>query len=191
MSLARYFCSNRISHLLCFFAVVITAASTPLSAEPEKTIHVSGVVAQPSDWSEARLEKEFAADMRTVQYTSHGGQHSAKCVALVTLLKAAGVQTELKMDPKADPKVKNYPLRFVVMVAGRDGYTAAFSLGELMPEVGNEAVWLAVEVDGKPLADADGPARLIVPGDDKPARNVHAVGTITIVDGAKATTQPG
>jgi DMSO/TMAO reductase YedYZ molybdopterin-dependent catalytic subunit len=129
--------------------------------------------------------------MRTVQCTSQGGQHSAKCVALVTLLKAAGVQTELKMDPKADPKVKNYPLRFVVMVAGRDGYTAAFSLGELMPEVGNEAVWLAVEVDGKPLADADGPARLIVPGDDKPARNVHAVGTITIVDGAKATTQPG
>jgi DMSO/TMAO reductase YedYZ molybdopterin-dependent catalytic subunit len=169
-------------------------AATPVvfAGERPHALHVDGQVAQPSDWPSSRLEKNFAADMQTVPYTSHGQQHSAKCVALVTLLKAAGVQTELKMDPKADPKAKNYPLRFVVLVAGRDGYSTAFSLGELMPEVGHAAVWLAVEVDGKPLAGDDGPARLIVPADGKPARNVHGVGTITIIDTTKAaTTQPG
>ena len=175
-----------------FVAIALICSRTAMAADPGSAIRIGGAGVQSSEWTSARLEKEFAADMHTVQYTSHGQQHSAKCVGLVTLLKAAGVQTELKMDPKADPKTKNYPLRLVVMVAGRDGYTAAFSLGELMPEVGHEDVWLAVEVDGKALAGDDGPARLIVPGDDKPARNVRAVGTITIVDGAKAaTTQAG
>jgi hypothetical protein len=171
---------------------MMLAMRTAFAANSDNTVHIDGAVAQPSNWSAALLGKAFASDMQTVQYTSKGQKHSAKCVALVALLKAAGVQTELKMDPKADPKSKNYPLRLVVMVAGRDGYTAAFSLGELLPEIGHEEVWLAVEVDGKALAGDDGPARLIVPGDDKPARNVREVGTITIIDGAKAaTTQPG
>jgi DMSO/TMAO reductase YedYZ molybdopterin-dependent catalytic subunit len=181
---------RRFGLLLLLFAVLATPMA--LAADADNVIRVGGQVAQASDWTAARLEKELATDMQTVQFTSHGQQHAAKCVSLLDLLKAAGVETDLKMGPKVDPKEKNYALRLMVIVAGRDGYTAAFSLGELLPDVGHEDAWLAVEVDGKALGDADGPARLIVPGDAKPARWVRGVGTISIVDGAKAaTTQPG
>lgn len=90
------------------------------------------------------------------------------------------------MDPAADPKDKNFPLRLVVVVTGRDGYVAAFSLAELLTDVGNTDAWLALDLDGKPLPQAHGPAKLIVPADQKPARWVRGIGTIWILDGAAA-----
>jgi hypothetical protein len=70
----------------------------------------------------------------------------------------------------------------VVLVKGRDGYGVVFSLPELMAAVGNRTVWVALEEDGKPLAESDGPVRLIVPDDNAPARAVHEVGEIEVVE---------
>jgi hypothetical protein len=44
--------------------------------------------------------------------------------------------------------------------------------------------------EAKPLADKDGPVRLIVPSDSKPGRWVHAVAKITVIDPTAATTRP-
>jgi DMSO/TMAO reductase YedYZ molybdopterin-dependent catalytic subunit len=94
------------------------------------------------------------------------------------------------MDPKADPKTKNSQLRLVVIVEARDGYTVAFSLAELLADVGNRPVWLSLELDGQPLSERDGPIRLIVPEDQKPARWVHSVKSISMVDESRPTTRP-
>jgi hypothetical protein len=105
-------------------------------------------------------------------------------------LKAAGAPVELKMDSKSDPGLKSYSLRFVAVARGRDGYVVAFSLAELLPEIGNRHVWLALDEDGQPMSEQDGPMRLLSPDDQKPARGVHQLAEIAIVDTAAATTRP-
>jgi DMSO/TMAO reductase YedYZ molybdopterin-dependent catalytic subunit len=177
---------RRTQHLREYFrtvlwiTVVLGAATAAYPAEPDSVLHVEGEVPKPSDWTVKRLREELALQIKPVQFTSRGKQHTANCLPLLSVLKAAGVQTELKMDPKADPKVKNAEVRLVVLVEGSDGYGAAFSLAELLPEVGNRQVWLALDLDGEPLTGRDGPTRLIVPDDQKPARWIRNVAVIHV-----------
>src|SRR5215469_14060392 len=160
---------------MLLMAGVLLGGGVLTAAEPQNVIHVDGAVAKPGDWTAARIANDLATELRPLHYESRGRKHVSKCVPLLALLKAAGVQTTLKMDPSADPKTKNMPVRLVVIVIAQDGYAAAFSLAEMLPELGRRDVWLALDVDGNPLSESDGPARLIVPGDQKPARWVRGI----------------
>ena len=122
--------------------------------------------------------KEFSGDIRTVHYSLKGEDGSARCVPLLTLLQAA--------QPKLNRKVKNHQLAFVALVRADDGYTIAFSLGELLPEFGKQGVFLALDRNGKPLGEEEGPVQLIVPADSKPARWIHGVTRILLIDGFEA-----
>ncbi|MGX1788427.1 hypothetical protein ACWIGM_16880 [Bosea sp. NPDC055332] len=66
-------------------------------------------------------------------------------------------------------------LQRTFVVTGRDGYSVAFSLGEIIPDLGGRAVMVAERVDGRTLSDRDG-LRLIVPGDKRGARSVRGAG---------------
>ena len=66
-----------------------------------------------------------------------------------------------------------------VRVTASDHYQAVFSLGELDPMLGNEQVILADTQDSHPPGK-DGPFRLIVPGDKRPARWIRHVTTIEV-----------
>ena len=72
------------------------------------------------------------------------------------------------------------------MVRGRDGYAAAFSLAELLPEFGHAVAWVAWDRDAKPLPPEAGPVELLVPGDVKAARWVHGVAAVTVMDATGA-----
>jgi DMSO/TMAO reductase YedYZ molybdopterin-dependent catalytic subunit len=161
-------------------AILLGGLSTGFSAELDAGVHVDGEVAKASDWSVSRIRAELGSEIKPVQYVSKGQQHTANCVGLLSVLKAAGVQTTLKMDPKADPKVKNAELRLVIFVEGADGYGAAFSMAEMLSDIGNRAVWLELDVDGQPLPARDGPMRLIVPEDAKPGRWIREVAFIHV-----------
>jgi len=162
------------------------------------TVHVGGSVATPMDLTVAQMQQQFAADIKAVTYNSKGQPHVFQCVPLLTVLKAAGVDTNFKMMGGAAPKVKNPQMRLVVVVSGRDGYTVAFSMAELLPMVGDRTAWVALTEDGEALSANDGPVRLIVPQDGMPSRGVHEVAGITVVDAgdfgelsrAVAATQP-
>jgi hypothetical protein len=160
------------------------------AAAPADEIHIQGSTTKPSDWTVEQIQTQLAADIKPVEYKSKGAMHTFSCVPLVSLLKAAGVPVEFVMKPGADPKVKNPQMRRAVLVSGRDGYSVAFSMAELLPMVGNRAVWVALEEDGKPLSENDGPVRLIVPDDGMPARGVHGVASIDVVEVNAAATQP-
>jgi hypothetical protein len=163
----------------------------PAGADPQPVaVSVSGAVDKPGDWTAARLKAELAADVKAVDFSRHGQKHTASAISLLSLLKAEGIKTELKMGPAVAPKEKNYPLRLVVVVSGRDGYTATFSVAEILPDFGNRAVWLEMDEDGKPLPDRFGPVSLLVPDDVLPGRWVHGIGTIMVLDASAATTQP-
>ncbi|WP_199098470.1 molybdopterin-dependent oxidoreductase [Dyella sp. ASV21] len=95
-------------------------------------------------------------------------------VSLAEVLKRAGLPLE---------KLRGRALAQYVRVTAADHYQVVFGLGELDPTLGNANVLLVDERDGKPLSE-DGPFRLLVPADARPARWVRNVTTIEVLDGA-------
>jgi len=172
--------------------VIVSLAATPFAFcnDAAGSIHIGGAGIAGTDWTVDQIEKQFAKEITQIAYTGHGQKHIFGRIPLVSLLKAAGVPVELKMSPSADPKLKSFSLRFVAVARGRDGYVVAFSLAELLPEVGNRHVWVALDEDSQPISEEDGPIRLLSPDDQKPARGVHQLAEITIVDTAAATSRP-
>jgi tungstate transport system substrate-binding protein len=141
-------------------------------------LHVTAPDGTTKQWPAGQLKQAFAANLSDVEYTARdGGKHTSPAVPLLAVLRAAGVPAELKMDPAADPKMKNANLRLTVAVEGADGYAASFTLAELLPDVGRREAWLA-------LAPDPSPPRLIIPQDRKPARWVRDVARIRAYDAA-------
>ncbi len=154
------------------------AAPSRHQVQREEACRIEGAVDRPGDWTRTRLTNEFAADIKSVSYTLKGGKSQAHCIPLLTLVQAA--------KPRLNPKAKNHQLAFAVMVRADDGYTVCFSMGELSPRIGKRAVWLALDRDGKPLPESDGPLQLLSTDDEKPARWVRSVVSITLVDGLQS-----
>ena len=76
----------------------------------------------------------------------------------------------------------------VVLATARDGYTAAFSVGELRMNRANPKVFLVAESASGPLPDKEGPVRLIVYGDVvRSAYGLARVELKVLADNAKDT----
>jgi len=175
--------------ILCIICSILF--TTTLHAGPAAdAITVAGEVSKPGDWTADKIKTELAADLTTLSYTGHDGKHTSTVVPLVSLLKAAGVATQLKQDPKAAPGVKHAELHYVITVEGRDGYYMVFSIAELMKEIGNRKVYLALDADGKPWNETEAPMKLIALDDEKPARWVHSLQKITVMKITPSATQP-
>jgi hypothetical protein len=157
-------------------ALFLCAASLPACAQEGGSFRIAGAVKKPGEWTVARVTRELAGSVREVRYQLKEEMHVARCVPLAALLDAA--------ELSSDSKRKNPRLAFAAIVHGRDGYAVCFSLGELTPDISASEVWVALEVDGKPLAGKDAPVRLLVPSDKKPARWIFGIESITVVDGA-------
>ncbi|MGH8159575.1 MAG: molybdopterin-dependent oxidoreductase [Rhodanobacter sp.] len=99
-------------------------------------------------------------------------------VALEDLLHRSGAP--------AGEQLRGQAMRSVVRVTASDHYQVVFSLAELDPTLGNEQVILADTQDGHPLGK-DGPFRLIVPGDKRPARWIRNVTAIEVVSDSTHT----
>ncbi|WP_213604532.1 molybdopterin-dependent oxidoreductase [Pseudoxanthomonas japonensis] len=109
---------------------------------------------------------------RTVSMDVHGKAMTCSGVDLVDILRHAGAMP-------ADP-LRGTDLARHVEVRARDGYTVVFSLGELDPTLGKQRVYVTDQCDGKPLPADAGPARLLIPGDTRPARSARQVQTFII-----------
>jgi hypothetical protein len=57
-----------------------------------------------------------------------------------------------------------------VVVEAADGYRVVFALAELDPSIGARHVLVVDREDGNPLSASDGPYRLVVEGEVRPAR---------------------
>jgi DMSO/TMAO reductase YedYZ molybdopterin-dependent catalytic subunit len=167
--------------------VLVAVPATPVTRRREETqtFRIQGAVERPGEWTAARVTSELAHDLKTVSYTLKGhngearGTGEARGVPLLAFVQAAG--------PRPRPGAKNGLLAFTVVVRCRDGYTVAFSLGELLPDVGAREALLALEKDGKPLAGEEGPAQIIVTQDQKPARWARGIRSILVLDAADLT----
>ncbi len=158
-------------------ALCLPAFLPPAYAGSPAAFQVAGAVSKPRTWTAAQLPKELPAEVRTISYTLRGTAHTAHAVPLWAVVQA--------VQPQINPQIKRHLLQFVAAVQGHDGYTVDFTLGEIAPDFGASAVWVAWDEDGKPLPEDAGPVQLLVPGDKRAARWVHGVSAITLADMAQ------
>jgi hypothetical protein len=93
-------------------------------------------------------------------------------VLLGSILERTGVPRGEKLRGKA--------LRTIVVITATDGYEVVFSLPETDPAFTDRLIVLADTKDGKPLPEKEGPFRIVVPAEKRPARWIRNVRTIAI-----------
>lgn len=116
---------------------------------------------------------EFAAMPHiAVNADFHGEKHVFEGVPLTSLVARAGAPT--------GDQLRGSELKHVVVVTSRDGYQVVLSLAETDPAISPRRVILADRADGAVIGGEDGPFRLVVEGDLKPARSARMVTSIEI-----------
>lgn len=151
-----------------FAAGCLAVAS--LCASAAEVLEIRGAVAQPLRLDLAALAARPGEVLRVQGERGASGDY--RCLRLHALLREAGV-----VEGKA---LSGAHLTDFVLAAAPEGYTALFSLAELDPLLGNIRAWVCYQRDGQPLADEEGPLRLVVEGEQRHARWVRHLGSVEV-----------
>ena len=154
----------------CLASVASAQGHEPKTTGPS-SVNVTGEVLHPLTLTAA----DMAAMPRTTVSAKdkQGASHTYSGVALADIFNKAGVTTGAQLRGKNMTKY--------VLVSCADGYKVVFSLAELDSAFTDRVVILADQMEGKLLSPANGPFRIIVPGDKKPARDCFQVASIAIL----------
>jgi DMSO/TMAO reductase YedYZ molybdopterin-dependent catalytic subunit len=150
--------------------ILLLVAITTFGQTKEASVKISGEVTTPM---EIKL-----ADMQQLQQTQvsrkdkDGKDHMYTGVLLSAILQRAGAT--MGKDLKGENLTK------YATVEASDGYQVVFALAELDKDFTDRQIILATQIDGKPLAPADGPFRIIVQDEKKPARCIKQVTGIKV-----------
>lgn len=160
--------------LIVFFALV-GILTKPLSAQAQTTekqgsVKVSGEVTMPLELKLSDLQQ--MPQTTVIRKDKDGNDHSYSGVVLAVILQKAGAT--MGKDLKGENLTK------YVSVEASDGYQVIFALAELDKDFTDRTIILADTVDGKPLAPGDGPFRIIVQDEKKPARCIKMVTAIKV-----------
>lgn len=162
----KYICSA-IAFL--FLTAGLTTFATA-QVKAEAVVKIGGALTGPRSITVADLQK-----MERVQVSRKdrdNKEHQYAGVSLSGLLAFSGATTG--KDLRGENLVK------YVIVEASDGYQVVFSLAELDPEFSDDKIILADTIDNAPLAPADGPFRIIVQKDKRPARCIKQVSSIRV-----------
>jgi hypothetical protein len=145
-------------------AALLAAGGPAFAAVPPVTL---------PDGRTVRLSPQAIASLprQSVSATAHGKTATYGGYDLRQVLEAAGVRSSA---------LRGQAMTATVTVSAPDGYRVVFALSELDPTLGNRQVWLVDRENGQPLPANDGPWRLVVPADQRPARWVRQVLAITV-----------
>jgi DMSO/TMAO reductase YedYZ molybdopterin-dependent catalytic subunit len=136
----------------------------------EASVKITGEVTKPFVLTLADLNKMPRIEVSRKDRDNQEHQYSG--VLLSGLLTQAGATM--------GKELRGENLTKYVIVEASDGYQVIFSLAELDPEFSDEKIILADTIDKNPLAAADGPFRIIVQNDKRPARCIKQVNSIKI-----------
>jgi hypothetical protein len=156
--------------------ICLLLASAGAQQPPSASLKVSGdipnALALTAD-NLARMPRETA-----LLINEHdGSQTTYEGVLLREILKKAGAPFGHDLRGKA--------LTSYVIAKAGDGYQVIFTLAELDADLANERILVADKRGGQPLAEHEGPLRLVVAGDKRPARAVRMLEEIQVVQVAK------
>lgn len=156
--------------LLAFSSIDVAAQTAPAD-QPAVRVIADGKTPMT-------LDRAALAAMPRVSITAsahHEAPSQWQGVALQSILQKVGA-------PSGE-QLRGHAMTTIVRIAASDHYQVVFSLAELDPMLGNEQVILADTQDGHPIAK-DGPYRIVVPGDKRPARWIRSVTTIEVINTA-------
>jgi hypothetical protein len=109
-----------------------------------------------------------------VQATAHGHTHKYAGFDIRDVLKTAGLKETNALHGEL-------LARLVTFVAA-DGYRVVVALSEIDATIGDRQIILADQEDGAALPADDGPWRLVVPSDKRPARWIRHLTQIIVAD---------
>ena len=162
---------KRITVIIICFLGVAPLLSKAQYIVKQASVKISGVVVTPL---EIKLDdlNQFK-QTQVVRKDRDGNDHTYSGVLLADLLLKAGVT--MGKDLRGENLTK------YVLVEASDGYQVVFALAELDKGFTDRTIILADMIDGKPLAPSDGPFRIIVQDEKKPARCIKQVTDIKIL----------
>jgi hypothetical protein len=158
--------SQRVSLIVaCLLAAVNLVAQQP--APPSS--QTSDLVLTAPSHEPLRLSATELKTLPHITVTFHNAHTNAdetySGVRLTDLLAKLGAPLGDALRGKA---LANY-----VVATGSDGYKSVLALGEIDPGFHPGEVIVADAIDGKPLDAHDGPFKLVVTEDKRPARSVR------------------
>jgi hypothetical protein len=161
--------SPRIRRLAAILGCLVLCASALRAADPLLTITFAGktTVFGEADLAAAERQEVTAFDFHEKKNHVYGG------VPARDLLARAGVEFGEKLRGKG--------LRQVVIAHCRDHYDIVFALAEFDDAFNSRTILLVDRQDGQPLPEGQGPVRLVVPGDKRPARWARMVTSLEVV----------
>jgi hypothetical protein len=143
-------------------------------------LFVSGLIAQTLQVvnTDAHATTLAAAQIANAPHVAveahdHAGAAHFEGVPLSAVLSLAGVQLG---DTLRGPRMAE-----ALLVEASDGYEVVFALAEVDPAFATREIILADKRDGKVLDAKEGPYRIVVPGDSRPARWVRQVTTLRVI----------
>lgn len=141
-------------------------------------LKIGGNVATPLELSAKDLKNMPRQTLKVVN------PHSKKAevyqgVPLEELFRRAGVPQGSRLRGPA--------MATSVMAEAADGYRVVFSLAELDSDFLDSDVIVADTLDGAPLGTNEGPLKLVVPHDKRPARWVRMLKSLTVPQPAEVT----
>jgi hypothetical protein len=147
-------------------AVVLALAATPALAQ-------SLILKGPTGQTATLTASDLAALPRTkFTFDAHGQKHDYEGPLLIDLLARVGAPTGKALG--------GHEMADVVLVTASDGYTVVLGLAEADPNTRPNRIIVADRADGAPLGAKDGPFKLVVEGDLRPARSARMVREIEV-----------
>ncbi len=148
-------------------ALFVSLAAGPALAQ---TVTITGLDGQAK--TIAAVDMASMPRVRADLKREDGGVMHYEGVALSQLLQSVGAPSghALRGPEMAD----------IVVVSAKDGYRVALALSDVDPGFMSRPVILADKADGVALPATDGPFRLIVEGDVRPARAARMVTAIKL-----------
>lgn len=152
--------------------LLIAAAGLVLLGQPvlAQSLTLKGLAGQSATVTAADLASLPRA---TVILDAHGEKHVYEGPLLVDVLAKVGAPT--------GQALRGVELADAVLVSAADGYRVALGLAEADPGTRPNRVILADRADGAPLSAKDGPFKLVIEGDLRPARSARRVTEIEVV----------
>ena len=149
-------------------AVLCLAASGAAAAQ---TLKVTGLTGQKLELGAADIAA--LPHQRVTLQLENGKSEACDAVPLALILAKVGAP-----QGKA---LHGVEMADVVEIGAADGYHVALALAETDPMVRPTPAMLADRCDGAPMTAPEGPFRIIVPGDLRPARSARQVVSLTIL----------
>lgn len=150
-----------------FFATLLFFASAISKAQ---SVKISGEVTTPITLNLADMQA--FKQTTVIRKDKDGKNHTYAGVTLVDILQKAGATVG------ADLKGAN--LAKFILIEAADGYKVVFALAELDSNFTNRTIILATMMDDALLPIGDGPFRVIVQDEKKPARCIKQVTAIKV-----------